>query len=343
MGCPGCAGISVQLALESLSSFGWNRCPACAGIRIDRQYALLDNRVGDYLRPVLWQADSASQVYFATTFSQAITKGPALAVSIDVPDLHYFNGRGAKDVIPLYRDANATQPNLHPELLMRLSHEMCSAISEQDWACYLYAVMAHSGYTSKFGQELASKEIRVPITLDSELFKRAAAIGKQLLFLHSHGERFSDDFPRISGSARCSRAVQSNTPIGTFHYDGSRNVLVIGSGEFNPVPPEIWNFEVSGLKVIQSWLGYRMANRSGKKTSPLDDIGLPEWTAELNSELLQLLWILENTLALCSDQADLLDEIYSGELLLANSLGEVPAAFRKAPKSNEDQEELAFE
>jgi hypothetical protein len=33
LGCPGCAGIGVQLALESLSSFGWNRCPACTGIR----------------------------------------------------------------------------------------------------------------------------------------------------------------------------------------------------------------------------------------------------------------------------------------------------------------------
>ena len=32
-GCPACAGISVQLALESLSSFGWNQCPTCAGIR----------------------------------------------------------------------------------------------------------------------------------------------------------------------------------------------------------------------------------------------------------------------------------------------------------------------
>lgn len=33
LGCPVCAGISDQLALELLSSFGWNHCPGWAGIR----------------------------------------------------------------------------------------------------------------------------------------------------------------------------------------------------------------------------------------------------------------------------------------------------------------------
>ena len=33
LGCPACTGISVQLALELLSSFGWNQCPGCPGIR----------------------------------------------------------------------------------------------------------------------------------------------------------------------------------------------------------------------------------------------------------------------------------------------------------------------
>ncbi|MGI8520703.1 MAG: type ISP restriction/modification enzyme [Actinomycetota bacterium] len=46
---------------------------------------------------------------------------------------------------------------------------------------------------------------------------------------------------------------------------------------FSPVPSEIWQFEVSGLRVLQSWLGYRMAKGKGRKiaprsaTSPLGD------------------------------------------------------------------------
>ena len=31
--CPACSGIAVQIAVESLSSFSWNRCPGWRGIR----------------------------------------------------------------------------------------------------------------------------------------------------------------------------------------------------------------------------------------------------------------------------------------------------------------------
>ena len=32
--CPACSGMGVQLAVESLSSFAWNRCPACSGMGV---------------------------------------------------------------------------------------------------------------------------------------------------------------------------------------------------------------------------------------------------------------------------------------------------------------------
>ena len=41
VGCPACAGISDQLALELLSSFGWNQCPAWAGIRNENHRPIL--------------------------------------------------------------------------------------------------------------------------------------------------------------------------------------------------------------------------------------------------------------------------------------------------------------
>jgi hypothetical protein len=255
-----------------------------------------------------------------------------------VPDLHYFNGRGAKDIIPLFRDNNASLPNLHPDLLRILAGKLHRDVSVQDWACYLYGVMAHAGYTSRFQSELASRDVRVPITLDLQLFEQAIALGKQLLFLHSYGERFTEEFPHLSGSAKCLKGVSASKAVDSFSYDATRKALVVGDGEFGPVAEEIWEFEISGLKVVQSWLGYRMANRSGKKTSPLDFIGLTEWTAELTSEFLRLLWILEKTLALYSAQDKLLTEILaSGNLLMASELGDVPDSFRKSPKSSDSQ------
>jgi hypothetical protein len=65
---------------------------------------------------------------------------------------------------------------------------------------------------------------------------------------------------------------------------------------FGPVAPEVWEFEISGLKAVQSWLGYRMKKRAGKKSSPLDDIRPERWTPKMTDELLELLWVLEATL-----------------------------------------------
>ena len=107
----------------------------------------------------------------------------------------------------------------------------------------------------------------------------------------------------------------------------------MGQGVFSPVSPEVYDFEVSGLKVVQSWLSYRMKRRSGRKSSPLDDVRPHCWTAEYTAELLRLLWILEATLAEYPKQKELLDEILDGELFAAADLPDVPEEVRKAPKS----------
>lgn len=116
-----------------------------------------------------------------------------------------------------------------------------------------------------------------------------------------------------------------------------------GTGEFAPVAPEVWAFEVSGLKVLQSWLAYRMKRRSGKRSSPLDDIGPERWTAEFTSELLRLLWILEHTLAAYPGQAGLLDRVLASELIKAGELPTVPAEARKAPRINPNRGGDLFE
>jgi hypothetical protein len=306
----------------------------------DRQYALVDNRLGDYLRPALWLSSGINQVYFATTFSQIISRGPVLTASADVPDMHYFNGRGAKDIIPLFRDSEGIHPNIHPGLLTALSQKLSIPIKPLDWACYLYAVLSHPSYAARFTVELCNKDIRIPITLNLEIFNKTVLLGRELLFLHTHGSLFSKLFSRLKGTTKCIRAVSNKIPTSTFEYFEERKILRVGDGEFGPVSAEVWNFSVSGLEVVPSWLGYRMENRSGKKTSPLDGIGLECWTSGLTTDLLHLLWILEKTVSLHTEHIDLLDEILAGSLLLGRELSDVPSAYRKAPKNTGEQEEL---
>ena len=79
-----------------------------------------------------------------------------------------------------------------------------------------------------------------------------------------------------------------------YRYDRKAQVLTVGTGKFGPVSPEVWNFEVSDLTVVNSWLSYPMKKRKGRKSSPLDDIRPTRWTQ--TDEVLRLLAILEHTI-----------------------------------------------
>ena len=114
-------------------------------------------------------------------------------------------------------------------------------------------------------------------------------------------------------------------------YDDVKLELHVGEGVIGNVDPRIWAYEVSGLRVVRSWLGYRMKERSGRKSSPLDDIRPERWTWEMTRELLDLLHVLEGGIALEPAQAALLDEIVASLLFVASELPEPTEAERKAP------------
>lgn len=173
----------------------------------DRQFLLADNRLGDYMRPSLWAGQSKSQVYFASALTQPLSGGPALTASANVPDLHYFSGRGAKDILPLWRDAAATQPNLHPDLLKLLTKIYGLAVAPEDVAAYFYAVLAQPAFTARFHEALATRELRVPLTENAGLFARAVKLGRELLFLHTYGERFAQGQAWPAPAVKCLKAV----------------------------------------------------------------------------------------------------------------------------------------
>ena len=325
-----------EAALEPLSKLSIGTQPEDIvryGYRtLDRQFLIADNRVGDFLRPVLWRIKSKKQVFLASQFKTPLGTGPAIAISVDVPDLHYFAGRGAKDIVPLYRDAEANRPNLHPQLLTLLEATYRQSISADDFVAYLYGLLGQPAFTERFAKELGNSEIRVPITADANLFERVAGIGRELLFLHTYGERFQTSQSWPQNTTKCLHAVPSEGLPERFSYSETTKIISVGDGQFGPVNSNVWEYEVSGLKVVQSWLGYRLANRKGKKSSPLDNIAPAGWSSEFTTEFLQLLNLLERTVDLQPHQAELLESVISGPLLKEDSFDPVPENLREAPK-----------
>ena len=304
----------------------------------DRQYLLADNRLISRPRPPLWLVHGDKQIYLTSLITKPLGNGPALTACAHIPDLDHFSNRGAKDIVPLYRDAAASQPNMLPGLLELLNKAYGQKIAPEDFAGYVYGILAQPEYTRRFADELASKEVRVPLTKDKKLFAKVSEFGKELIWLHTYGERLQDaDHPAgqiPKGKAQCTKAVsdQENKYPNEFKYDETTKKILVGDGEFAPVPLAVWEFEVSGLKVVQSWLGYRMRERSGKKSSPLDDIRPRVWTREFTRELLELLWVLEITVAGYPKQQLLLEAVLESDLFTEAELPAVPDEAREAPK-----------
>ncbi|MBL0062196.1 MAG: hypothetical protein IPP40_12120 [bacterium] len=171
-----------------------------------------------------------------------------------------------------------------------------------DLYAYTYAPLSASNYSNMFREELSTPGPRIPITKDKKLFAEVAAQGRNLIWLHTYAERFvpkgknRGKVPK--GRAKCLQGVpegEDDYPD-KYYYDQAGQTLHINGGRFAPVSKEVFEFSVSGLKVVQSWLNYRMKKGAGKKSSELDKIRPTNWTNELTTELPELLWVLEATI-----------------------------------------------
>ena len=310
----------------------------------DRQWTFDDPRMAALERPALWSTLAPHQVFFASLLTGRVGAGPALTASAYVPDLHYFRGsHGGKDIIPLYRDVAGEQPNLARGLQGKLSQIFgIEEPSPEDIAAYCYALLSVSAYQRRFAEELETPGLRVPITADPILWREAVDAGRELLWLHTYGERLRDPVagrgahvPDIDGLG-WDKAVTVLPPNPTaIGYNGETQCLSIGDGRVVGVRPDVWAYEVSGMPVLKKWLGYRTARGAGRATSsssPLDHIRPAAWPDAWNDELLDLIRVLTLTLDRESHLADLLERVCSGALIPGADLPKPTAQDRHPPK-----------
>lgn len=284
----------------------------------DRQWLILDNRLMDRPRPELWAVRSDRQIYLTTLTSTTLGRGPVLTATPYVPDLHHFRGSyGAKNTLPIWRDKDATDANLGPVMLDRLAEALGDEIGSDEIVQYLYGIGGTAAFSERFGEELAiaAGPVHLPITRDRALFGAVAALGKELLAWHTWGERYTDQPISLGPAAEVTKITGKPERFG---YDAASQTLTVGTGRIAPVSPEAWDFEVSGMKPLQKWLGYRMAQRQGRTSSPLDAITYDEWT--FTDELLLVISILQHTVDLTPRATELLSRVLAGPLLTAEEL-----------------------
>ena len=288
----------------------------------DRQWALLDNRVCDRPRPDLIRAYGEKQIYMTSLLTKVLGNGASVVASAEIPDTDYFCGRGGKDIIPLWKNKAGTEANITNGVLEIASVTIKQKVSPEDFFAYCYAILATPRYVKEFWNELERPSPRVPITKDADLFLRVVAMGRKLIWLHTYGKRFVPTGKKVgkipTGTARCkigTPTTEKDYPE-KFDYDIGTQELKVGGGVFSNIRQEVWEFSISGLEVVKSWLAYRKKKGAGQKSSPLDYIRPQTW--QFDNELLDLLWVLDATIDLYPELSNLFDEIIQSQLFLAS-------------------------
>jgi hypothetical protein len=277
----------------------------------DRQWIVADSRVLDFPRPDLWESLQPGQVFLNQQHSHEISTGPALVATALLPDTHHFNGRGGRVHPVLHPDGS---PNVPTGLLRHLAGVLgLDQVTVHDLAAYAVAVAGHSAFTERFADELLTPGVRLPLTRDPDLWHGAVAVGREFLWAATYGGYDAPSGARASGPdgvgfpAGDPRQVRYDSPIGTavpddLHYDEEKGTLHVGPGVFSGVPPEVWKYEVGGMRIVRKWFGYRKATPTSRRTSPLDDLHVTSWPGEWTEELIELLSVLRRLADLTPEQ-----------------------------------------
>ncbi|MFF7563380.1 type ISP restriction/modification enzyme [Streptomyces pseudovenezuelae] len=244
----------------------------------DEQWLIPDQRLIDAARPELWRVADEEQVFVVETPTDG--RGPQLLATSVLPLLR--PGR----IRPLYRRPGGTEPNLAPGLLEHLSSRLGIPVAPLD-------VLAWTVTAIRPG-------LAVPLTDDPDLWARGVESGRRTLWLM----RRDGDRPKLPGGRRpYVRAPLPSRPL-VLDYDRDEEALLLDEGRVSPVPPEAWDFEAGGVRVLEQWFAARVAE---PEPGTLSAIRPATWPQTWTSELLELITVL----ALLADLQPLEDELTS--------------------------------
>ncbi|MGW2227717.1 type ISP restriction/modification enzyme [Streptomyces formicae] len=310
---PGHPGGTGPLATES------GRCPEPVRVLhgpFDEQWLIPDHRLIDVARPELWRVAGEGQLFLVEQGHVAGATGPAVLASAVLPDGRSPAGRPGR-IRPLFRRPCGREPNVAPGLLTHLSAALGQPVNAEDLLAWTLAAARPS-----------AGGCRVPLTSDAGLWARGTELGHHLLRLQARADGAR---PKLPGGRRpYVRAPLPARPT-ALTYDADEEALCLDAGRISPVPREAWEFEVSGVRVLELWCRRRTTPTEPEDPTTLEAIRPTTWPQTWTSELLELITVLTLLSELEPRRGELADALDEGRTTDAAELRE--AGILPAPEA----------
>ncbi|MGP4004670.1 type ISP restriction/modification enzyme [Streptomyces sp. 8N706] len=303
-------------------------CPAPVRVLhgpFDRQWLIPDHRLIDAARPELWRVADERQIFTVEQGHVPQAPGPVLVFSALLPDGRSPAARPGR-IRPLHRRPGGREPNLAPGLPEHLARRLDRPVPAEDFLAWVAAAAVRR-----------PDGCAVPLTGSAAVWEEGVALGRRVLWLHTHGARCAtspDDRPKLPGGSR--PYVRSAIPADrralpeSLHYDPEEKALGVGTGRISPVPAAAWDFHAGGVRVLEHWFACRT---SPAPAGALEAVRPAAWLKEWTSELLELITVLALLAELEPERERLAGRLAEGPPLTAAELREagvlpVPAAAR---------------
>ena len=298
----------------------------------DRQYILADSRLLHRASPDLWEHRIPGQIFIVEQHARHPQAGPGLYFDALIPDMNAFNNRGGRvhPVLNIGGTPNLTEP------AAQMLRERFGDNAPGNLVYYLAALTGHPGYVRTFDEPLQQAGIRVPLTADPELWERAVQLGKQVVWLHTYGERgepllgmkylhqlpkdadYTLPTPTVDMGRTMPEKKPSFSPDPVNSLSEEENNPVMGTVSFGQarcenVEKRVFDYTIGGNQVLGLWAKYRLKKPVVRRSSSLNDIVQREWPEAWSEEYERLLYTLTHLVHLEPAQEKLLDEVLAGE------------------------------
>jgi hypothetical protein len=183
--------------------------------------------------------------------------GPAVWCHGLLPDYHAFRGSYGGYAFPLHdRRPNIDASNVAVALINSLSVAYGEPINPDDVYNVILCLLSATSYTLRFAEDLEDVFPHVPFPVRLEVFQNAAHVGREIraveTFSRPLGAKYlQHDFMRVLTEPRGTVA-----PID--YRDGAIVLCNDGTGRISGLPQSVWDFSVSGYRLVPRWLEARV-------------------------------------------------------------------------------------
>jgi len=183
--------------------------------------------------------------------------GPAVWCHGLLPDYHAFRGSYGGYALPLRdRRPDVDISNISSALIESLSTAYGEVIADEDIFDAILCLLSATSYTFRFAEDLEDVFPHVPFPARHTIFQDAVRVGREIRAVETFARPpapayLRRDFVRVTTEPR-------GTTASVEYTDGVITLCNDGSGRITGLPQPIWDFSVSGYRLVPRWLEARI-------------------------------------------------------------------------------------